>query len=216
MKIIIFPVILLIVIFVVIFGSNFNRWQQTTKKTVATVTTSVLEFLPEETATKAVAFIREGLPEEAAPKTVELLDSPPPLLDSPPPVLDVPPPCQVKVRIGSVTSIVDGDTIELQAASGRKYQVRLIEIDTPENDQPWGSEGKKALSDKILRKRVEIHDQGTDRYGRKIGWVYYEDRNISRELVAEGHAWVNRQYKPDSSLVEMRRKPFLSGKRCPP
>jgi len=61
---------------------------------------------------------------------------------------------------------------------------------------------KKALAKKIRRKTVEIHDQGTARYGRMLGRIYFEDRDISKELVAEGHAWVYRQYMTDRSLLE--------------
>ncbi len=204
MKKFIFPVILLIGILLVIFASDFNKWPKTVNTTLTVVTKSVQEFLPEETATKAVTFVQQFLSEEAVTKTVEFVQEylPEEAETEAVALLDSPQPFRVRVRIGKVTSIVDGDTIELQAASGRKYRVRLIEIDTPEDDQPWGSEGKKALSNKILQKRVEIYDQGTDRYGRKIGRVYFEDRDISRELIAEGHAWVNREYKPDSSLVD--------------
>ena len=212
--------ILLVVTLIVIFGSNFDQWPKTAKTTLTEVTTSVQEYLPEEAATKTVAFVKEFLPEETAAKTVafvkELLPEetatktvefvqeylPEEAATEAVALLDSPPPFRVKVRIGKVISIVDGDTIELQAASGRKYRVRLIEIDTPENGQPWGSKGREALSAKILQKLVEIQDQGTDRYGRKIGRVYFEERDISRELVAEGHAWVNRQHKPDKSLIE--------------
>jgi len=199
-----FPVILLVVLLIVIFGSNFDQWPKTATKTLTTVTTSVQEFLPEEVATKTVEFVQELLPEETATKTVEFVQEllPEEATSEAVALLDSPQPFQVRVRIGKVTSIIDGDTIELQSPSGRKFRVRLIEIDTPEDDQPWGSEGRKALSNKILQKRVEIYDQGTDRYGRKIGRVYFEDRDISRELVAEGHAWVNRLHKPDESLID--------------
>ena len=98
---------------------------------------------------------------------------------------------QVVIHIGKVTKVVDGDTIEFKdTANKQRYRVRLTEIDTPESDQPWGSKAKKALAKKIRRKRVEIHDQGTDRYGRMLGRIYFEERDISKELVAEGHAWV--------------------------
>jgi endonuclease YncB( thermonuclease family) len=214
-----FPVILFVVLLIVTFGSNFNKWPETANKTLSTVSTSVQEFLPEEATTKTVEFVQEHFPEEAATNTVEFVQEFFPdeaatntvefvqeffseeVATETAVLLESPQPFRIRLRVGKVTSIIDGDTIEVQAASGRKFRVRLIEIDTPEEGQPWGSEGKKALSNKVLQKRVEIYDQGTDRYSRKIGRVYFKDRDISRELVAEGHAWVNRLYKPDQSLI---------------
>jgi endonuclease YncB( thermonuclease family) len=154
----------------------------------ATNTVEFVEgFFSEEVATNTVDFVEEFFPEEVATEAVALLESPQPF--------------RKRRHVGKVTRIIDGDIIEVQAASGRKFRVRLIEIDTPEERQPWGSESRKALSNKVLQKRVEIYDQGTDRYSRKIGRVYFKDRDISRELVAEGHAWVNRLHKPDKSLI---------------
>ena len=40
-----------------------------------------------------------------------------------------------------------------------------------------------------------------DRYGRLVGKIYLDDRYINRELVAEGYAWVYRQYMTDPMLL---------------
>ena len=165
------------VIFLIIsFGLDTHQWQQTANTRLSAITTSIQAFLPKETKTKTVA-----------------------LSDSPAPI-------QVIVHIGKVTGIVDGDTIEFKdAASKRKYRFRLIEIDAPESDQPWGSKARKALSRKILRLNVELHVQGRGRDGRMIGRVYFKERDISKELVAEGHAWVYRQSMANSKLVEAEK-----------
>jgi endonuclease YncB( thermonuclease family) len=42
----------------------------------------------------------------------------------------------------------------------------------------------------------------TDRYGRTVGHVCIGDRNINREMIREGHAWVYRRYLDDKTLLD--------------
>jgi len=103
--------------------------------------------------------------------------------------------------VGTVVGITDGDTLKL-LVDNQQYKIRLAEIDTPEKGQPWGKNATKALSEKAFREEVTIDVIDTDRYGRLIGRIWQDGRDINRELVAEGHAWVYRQYMTDSSLLE--------------
>jgi|TARA_Y100000310_G_C20626256_1_gene786064 endonuclease YncB( thermonuclease family) len=106
--------------------------------------------------------------------------------------------------VGRVISITDGDTITL-VADWKKYTIRLGEIDAPELDQPWGKKATDALSERILWESVRIQVTDVDRYGRLIGRIWLEDRDINRELLAEGHAWLYRQYMTDRSLRKDER-----------
>ena len=120
---------------------------------------------------------------------------------------------------GTVTRVVDGDTIHLSVGL-TKHVIRLAEIDTPERDQPWGREASRALADKLTRARVTVHTTETDRYGRLVGKVLLGSRDINREMVREGHAWVYRHYMQDRSLLEdertaRRRKAGLWGSDSP-
>jgi endonuclease YncB( thermonuclease family) len=81
-------------------------------------------------------------------------------------------------------------------------RVRLVEIDTPERGQPWANRAKQALSEKVFGQVVELQVVDTDRYGRTVAKVYREGRDINRELVREGHAWVYRKYLRDPTLLE--------------
>ena len=55
----------------------------------------------------------------------------------------------------------------------------------------------------MFRKIVDIEVIDVDRYGRLVGVVRLEDgRDINREMVREGNAWVYRQYLRDRSLFE--------------
>lgn len=102
---------------------------------------------------------------------------------------------------GHVVGVTDGDTITVLMADRVQVKVRLTEIDTPESGQPWGSRAKQALSDKVFGKSVEVQSMGTDRYGRTLGKALVDDRDVNREMVREGHAWVYRQYMKDESLL---------------
>lgn len=104
-----------------------------------------------------------------------------------------------------VVGISDGDTVTvLGDFSGTREQkrVRLTEIDTPERRQPWGTRARQALADKVFQRRIQLASEGEDRYGRLLGRLYLGDRDINREMVREGHAWVYRRYSSDVSLLE--------------
>ena len=101
---------------------------------------------------------------------------------------------------GTVVSIADGDTLTLLVNS-KKHKIQLAEIDTPEMEQPWGFRASQALSQKVFLEQVKVTVLDVDRYGRTVGRIWLDDRDITRELVAEGHAWVYRQYMTDRSLL---------------
>lgn len=105
--------------------------------------------------------------------------------------------------LGEVVRIADGDTLTVLTAEKRQVKVRLASIDTPERRQPWGSKARQALADKVFRQQVRVRVTDLDRYGRTVGYVYLGRRNINAELVAEGHAWVYRQYNDDPRLIEL-------------
>lgn len=107
----------------------------------------------------------------------------------------------VTVISGTVTKIVDGDTIDVQLSSG-PIRVRLHGVDTPERGQPWGKESTAALTALVMGKEVDIEPFSQDRYERMIGIVYRGDLNVNLELVKRGHAWAYRRYmrKEDSQL----------------
>ena len=104
-----------------------------------------------------------------------------------------------------VVGVSDGDTVTVLGDFGadrRQQRVRLTEIDTPERRQPWGTRARQALADKVFQRQVRIASQGEDRYGRLLGRIYLDDRDINREMVREGHAWVYRQYSSDIWLLQ--------------
>ena len=98
-----------------------------------------------------------------------------------------------------VDRITDGDTIVLID----RTRVRLHGIDTPERDQPYGSEATAALEN-MVETSVYILEIDTDRYGRTVGQLYHstEGYGINASMVCAGHAWWYERYAPDSELLE--------------
>ena len=92
-----------------------------------------------------------------------------------------------------VLNVVDGDTIKVKFENKIK-KIRLSAIDAPEIKQNYGKESKKFLSDLIKKKKIKFHKLGTDRYGRLLGIIYFNDKDVNLEMIINGHAWVYRKY----------------------
>ena len=112
---------------------------------------------------------------------------------------------------GTVTRVVDGDTVAFKVHNGPIEKVRLADIDTPERDQPWGSEATTALRQWSMSKPARIEVVDTDRYGRLVATLWVDDENINRRLVKEGHAWVYRKYLRDTSLIKLEARAKSTG-----
>jgi len=105
---------------------------------------------------------------------------------------------------GKVVGISDGDTITILTTDKQSIKVRLVEIDAPEKDQPWGQKSKQALSDLIYSRNVTVDSAGNDRYGRTLGTVFLSDRNINKHMVENGNAWAYTQYVRDQNYFELQ------------
>ena len=106
---------------------------------------------------------------------------------------------------GEVLRVVDGDTVSFQTQSGKKLRVRLADIDAPELDQPWGPAAKTALEIWAEGKSGSIEIVDTDRYGRKVAYLYVNDENMNERLISEGLAWVYMDFLRDRSFISVQR-----------
>ena len=104
-----------------------------------------------------------------------------------------------------IKRVVDGDTIHV-FYQDEVYKIRLTEIDAPERDQPYGSNSTEYLKSLLKEGMVDVDISGTDRYGRKLGRLYWRGIDINRELVSAGYAWVYDQYVTDNSFYENQSK----------
>lgn len=105
------------------------------------------------------------------------------------------PAVQAQSLSGSVLSIGDGDTIRMHSGSGIKT-IRLACIDTPETAQsPYGGAARQQLQSLLpVGSAIEVKVKATDRYGRSVGEITRNGRNINQALVGSGAAFVYWQY----------------------
>jgi endonuclease YncB( thermonuclease family) len=114
-----------------------------------------------------------------------------------------PPPVEIT---GTVSRVVDGDTLVLKTADGdMPVTVRIEGIDAPESCQAGGKEATAALAELVLNRSVTFKPVATDDWGRKVGKLYDGTRDIGDRMVRDGHAWSTR-FKYD-------RGPYVSEER---
>lgn len=58
------------------------------------------------------------------------------------------------------------------------------------------------LAAKLAGGGVQVRGEARDQHGRLLGTLWVDGRDINRELVAEGLAWVFGGFAPDESLLE--------------
>ena len=104
---------------------------------------------------------------------------------------------------GIVVSVADGDSVTLKA-DDTTHKIRLAEIDAPERDQPYGLAATSVLTDLLLGHQVRVKVvKESDRYGRVIGRIFIEQKDVSAHMVEQGHAMVYQRYLTDKSLLAL-------------
>ena len=91
----------------------------------------------------------------------------------------------------TLVRIIDGDSIVVDNGNG-PIKVRLIGIDCPERNQPYGTDATRALKNFLGDSPLRVQGQKKDRWGRLLAHVYVESQLINLQLVKEGAAWVYR------------------------
>ncbi len=104
---------------------------------------------------------------------------------------------------GRVVGISDGDTLTVQTDDNRRVRVRLAGIDAPEHDQPYGAAATRSLSALALDRAVRVRVVAEDDYGRTVGTVFADGRDLDAEQVRRGMAWVYRRYARSRSLYAL-------------
>ena len=78
--------------------------------------------------------------------------------------------------------VVDGDTIRAEA-KGKEIKIRLVEIDAPEMNQPFGAQSKNFLNRLLNKKDITLISQGEDRYGRTLGEIYANGESANTLMI---------------------------------
>lgn len=115
---------------------------------------------------------------------------------------------------GTVTDVVDGDTIKITFQDGREETIRLLGVDTPEtgsdDNSPdeflgvpenekgkeclgkWGDKATAFAKEKLLNEQVKlVLDPGADRrgfFGRLLGYIKVNGTNFNLDLMKKGLA----------------------------
>ena len=103
---------------------------------------------------------------------------------------------------GTVVAVADGDTITLLDSNNRKHRIRLIGIDAPEKSQSYGQRSKHSLAELVYDKNVTIHYEKQDRYGRTLGKVLVDGRDVNLLQIERGMAWWYLAYKQDQTIYD--------------
>lgn len=117
---------------------------------------------------------------------------------------------------GNVIEVIDGDTIEV-SNFGKILKVRLFGIDAPESKQEFGEESKAFLASMIMNKKISIISKDEDQYGRILGIVKFEGKDINKIMVSSGHAWAYTHYSDlyarDQTLAKERKIGLWNNKK---
>ena len=100
-----------------------------------------------------------------------------------------------------VVTVHDGDTVTCVDPAGRTEKIRLLGIDAPEYRQPYGHAAREALAAKLAAGGVQVETTARDQHGRLLATLSIGNRDINREMVAEGLAWVFGGFAPDEDLL---------------
>jgi len=101
---------------------------------------------------------------------------------------------------GTVTKVIDGDTVIIKPYSGKLFKCRLYGIDAPEvphdgnPGQPFGRAADRELNNLVLHDSVEITLTGESSYDREICIIKKLGVDINVEMVRRGYARAYRKF----------------------
>jgi endonuclease YncB( thermonuclease family) len=102
-----------------------------------------------------------------------------------------------------VVSITDGDTVWVAESNGNQQDIRLVGIDAPEHDQPFGAQSTAHLAGLISGKTVTLDCENEESYGRLICKILLPDgEDVCLDQVKSGMAWHYKQYEDEQSPAD--------------
>jgi micrococcal nuclease len=110
---------------------------------------------------------------------------------------------------GTVSSVVDGDSLAVRLDNGRRELVRLIGIDAPERGGCLSARATGQARALAAAKRVVLRGDATqatrDRYGRLLAYAWVRGRDLGYQQIASGLAQVYVYNRPFQRLSAYRR-----------
>lgn len=113
---------------------------------------------------------------------------------------------------GTVSSMQDGDTLTFSHPAAT-YRVRLVDIDAPEANQPFGAQSTESLRELCQSKPAKLEARGTERSGRTLARVSCAGVDANAEQVRRGMAWVFERYAPKESPLHLLQADAMNARR---
>lgn len=118
---------------------------------------------------------------------------------------------------GTVSYVVDGDTLAVRLDNGRRERVRLIGIDTPERGGCLSARATGQARRLADNRRVVLRGDATqdtrDRYGRLLAYAWVGGRDVGYQQIASGLARVYVYERPFERLSAYHRAEGLGRAR---
>ena len=102
-----------------------------------------------------------------------------------------------------MVAIADGDTITILDSANTQHRIRLQGIDAPESHQAFGEQSSQSLSGMIFGKDVSVTYQKIDQYGRLVGKIILDGKDINLEQVKAGMAWHYKFYEDEQTPEDL-------------
>lgn len=103
---------------------------------------------------------------------------------------------------GQVVRVADGDTVTLRDAVAKTHRIRLAGIDAPEQAQAHGRESREHLAQLVAGREVEVRYRKVDDYGRLVGTLWLDGRDLNLAQLQAGWAWHYRHYQDEQPPAE--------------
>jgi len=107
-------------------------------------------------------------------------------------------------EVVTVTSITDGDTLDVSLSDGSVGRIRLIGVNSPDSNECWVDESGRALASLVpvgneIGMTSDISER--DDFDRLLRYLWVGGMSINEELVRRGAA-IARRYPPDTAMAE--------------
>lgn len=102
---------------------------------------------------------------------------------------------------GRVVKVSDGDSI-IVLEGNTQHEIRLLGIDAPEKEQPFGHRSKIALANNVAGKTVEVEYSKRDSDQHITGKVIYMGYDINLRQLELGMAWHLKQDEAEQNAED--------------
>ena len=106
--------------------------------------------------------------------------------------------------VGLVVRVVDGDTIDVLDEQHATSRIRLQAADAPEKRQAFNDVARQNLATLVAGKTVQVEWRKHDQYGRIVGKVFVDDRDVCLDQIKAGLAWYAKEYESELSEADRR------------